>query len=313
MAQQTYKDGELKVLGAIARGLLGKTTRYFQVGEKVYVRKLDVNLKADKVTFIIFECDTCNGATDASYKSEVVFQFPKGYLGTAEPAQIEDVIGQVLAVDTSGGAQTAEVQQPQPTAQVQPDAGPRSSPPPPPEDGGAALRNEDVVKMAKAGLDDGIIISKIKSSRTQFDTSPDALIALKTSGVSSAVLRAMTEPSSQPQTELRSQPAASGAGLPASYGGFLFDGTQYQPLAPAKISVVVGLTLRAGGNGFAVDGFSGEVSQLTRATEAQRGQDRRTGLVTVFANFPEVATFGFGQRSHGPVVDHQDFNATEAR
>jgi hypothetical protein len=48
------------------------------------VRKLDVNLKSDKVTFIIFECDTCNGATDrASYRSVVVFQFPKGYLGTA--------------------------------------------------------------------------------------------------------------------------------------------------------------------------------------------------------------------------------------
>ena len=134
---------------------------------------------------------------------------------------------------------------------------------------GGALRNEDVIKMAKVGIDDGIIISKIKSSRTQFDTSPDALIALKTSGVSSAVLRAMTEPSSQPQTELRSQPAASGAGLPASYGGFVFDGTQYQPLAPAKISVVVGLRLRTGGNGFAVDGFSGEPPQSPVAAPSQ--------------------------------------------
>lgn len=269
MAQQTYKDGDLKGVNGFARGLLGKNTRYFQVGEKVYVRKLDVNLKNDKVTFIVFECDTCNGATDAAYKSEVVFQFPKGYLGTAEPAQIEDVIGQVLAVDPNGGAQTAEVQQPQPTAQVQPDSGPISTPPPQPDAGGAALRNEDVVKMAKAGLDDGIIISKIKSSRTQFDTSPDALIALKTSGVSSAVLRAMTEPSSQPQSELRNQPSASGAGLPTSYGGFLFDGTQYQPLTPAKISVVVGLTLRAGGNGFAVDGFSGEPPQSPVAAPSQ--------------------------------------------
>ena len=270
MAQQTYKDGDLKGVNGFARGLLGKTTRYFQVGEKVYVRKLDVNLKNDKLTFIVFECDTCNGATEqSSFKSEVVFQFPKGYLGTAEPAQIEDVIGQVLAVDPSGGAPAAEVPQQQPTAQVQPDAGPKPASPTPPDAGGAALRNDDVVKMAKAGLDDGIIISKIKSSRTQFDTSPDALIALKTSGVSSPVLRAMTEPSSQPQTEFRNQPAASGAGLPASYGGFLFDGAQYQPLTPARVSVVVGLQLRAGGNGFAVDGFSGEPPQSPMAAPSQ--------------------------------------------
>jgi len=34
-----------------------------------------------------------------------------------------------------------------------------------------------------------------------------------------------------------------------------------------------------------------------------RGQNRRTGLVAVFADFPEVAAFGFDEGSHGPVVD----------
>jgi hypothetical protein len=124
-----------------------------------------------------------------------------------------------------------------------------------------ALRNEDVVKMVKAGLDDSIIISKIKASGGRFDTDPDTLIALKTSGVSSAVLKAMTDASLQPQTEPRNRPAPSGSGLPTSYGGFVFDGSQYRPLAPTKISVVVGLRLRAGGNGFAVDGFSGDPPQ----------------------------------------------------
>lgn len=134
---------------------------------------------------------------------------------------------------------------------------------------GGALRNEDVVKMAKAGLDDSIIISKIKASGGRFDTDPDTLIALKTSGVSSAVLKAMTDASVQP-TEPGNRPAPSGPGpLPASYGGFLFDGAQYQPLTPTKISVVVGLTLRAGGNGFAVDGFSGEPPQSPVAAPSQ--------------------------------------------
>jgi hypothetical protein len=43
--------------------------------------------------------------------------------------------------------------------------------------------------MVKAGLDDALIIAKIGSSKCQFDTSTDALIQLKQSGVSGAVLK----------------------------------------------------------------------------------------------------------------------------
>jgi hypothetical protein len=60
-----------------------------------------------------------------------------------------------------------------------------------PAPSGAMLQNEDVIKMAKAGFDDSIIIAKIGSSRCQFDTSTDALILLKQSGVSAAVIRAI--------------------------------------------------------------------------------------------------------------------------
>jgi len=53
------------------------------------------------------------------------------------------------------------------------------------------LRNEDVIKMAKAGLEESLILAKIGGSKCQFDTSTDALIQLKQSGVSPAVVRAM--------------------------------------------------------------------------------------------------------------------------
>jgi len=54
-----------------------------------------------------------------------------------------------------------------------------------------AIRNDDIVKMVKAGFDDAIIIAKISSSKCQFDTSTDALIQLKQRGVSAAVLKTM--------------------------------------------------------------------------------------------------------------------------
>jgi hypothetical protein len=53
----------------------------------------------------------------------------------------------------------------------------------------AVLHNQDVIKMVKAGLDDALIIAKIGSSKCEFDTSTDALIQLKQSGVSAAVLK----------------------------------------------------------------------------------------------------------------------------
>lgn len=54
-----------------------------------------------------------------------------------------------------------------------------------------ALKNQDVIDLAKAGLDDATILAKIVNSKCQFDTSPNALIQLKKTGVSAAIIKAM--------------------------------------------------------------------------------------------------------------------------
>ena len=64
----------------------------------------------------------------------------------------------------------------------------KSAEPIPPAE--AALRNQDIIDLVKAGIDDATILAKIASSKCQFDTSTVALINLKKSGVSSAVLKA---------------------------------------------------------------------------------------------------------------------------
>lgn len=55
------------------------------------------------------------------------------------------------------------------------------------------LTNDDVVKMVQAGLSTDLIMSKIKKSQTDFDTSPSALAALPKRGVPNAILLAMLE------------------------------------------------------------------------------------------------------------------------
>src|SRR5271168_103152 len=78
------------------------STRFLIAGERVYVTKLDINLKGEKISFSIVECDSCNGVTNPSfYKANVTFQFAKGYLETANPADVEATISQVLSIDDS--------------------------------------------------------------------------------------------------------------------------------------------------------------------------------------------------------------------
>src|SRR2546426_11393309 len=58
-----------------------------------------------------------------------------------------------------------------------------------------ALTNSDVLKMVEAKLADDLIISKIKTSTCNFDTSIDAILKLKAAGASDAVIHAMVDAS----------------------------------------------------------------------------------------------------------------------
>jgi len=178
----TYEDGALRTPSADDKAQCGKNVRKLNTGEKVYVLKIDVDPKKDRLSLLVVECGPCNGATQlASYKSPIIFQFPNGYLAGADAGQIEDVISQFLRIDDGG----KDAQQP-----VQ---GSQSSP--------AGLTNEEVIKLVQAKLPDSVILAKIKSSSCEFDTSTDALIKLKRAGVSDVVLKAIVEapPPSNPQ------------------------------------------------------------------------------------------------------------------
>jgi hypothetical protein len=75
----------------------------------------------------------------------------------------------------------------------------------------AALTNRDIVRLVQAKISEDIIISKIKSSKTHFDTSVDGLIALREAGVSDRLVNLMMNPtadSSAPATAPASAPAA---------------------------------------------------------------------------------------------------------
>jgi hypothetical protein len=110
-----HTPGGLTVLGRKSiMGHFGKeqTTHLFQVGDKVYPTKIDVNPAKDSVTLGIVACDTCNNTDPPTYnKANVVFQFPKGALAKASAGDVEDVIGQLLSISSEEAQGQGDQQQ----------------------------------------------------------------------------------------------------------------------------------------------------------------------------------------------------------
>jgi hypothetical protein len=106
------------------------------------------------------------------------------------------------------------------------------------------LNNEDILKMAKGGFTDEVMVALIESNDTDFDVSITGLTALKEAGISSKVMEAMlkaearkrqggnapasnpapsaqqtwaTPPSAPPQQNMVANPAASAMGGGNSY------------------------------------------------------------------------------------------------
>jgi tetratricopeptide (TPR) repeat protein len=174
----TYSDGALQASNTEDKARCEKDARKLSIGEKVYAAKIEVDSQKDRVSLVIVGCGSCRATPQlASYKSAIVFQYPRSYLAGAETDQIEDVINQVVSIDS--GASEPE---PQPL---------------PRQDASTSLTNNDIIKLVQARIADSIIIAKIKSSSCDFDTSTDALIKLKQTGVSDAVQQAMVEASTQ--------------------------------------------------------------------------------------------------------------------
>ena len=64
------------------------------------------------------------------------------------------------------------------------------------EGGSAPLTNEDILRLSEANLPDSVIVAKIQTSESTFDTSVDSLLELSARGVTANVLEAMTNSNS---------------------------------------------------------------------------------------------------------------------
>jgi hypothetical protein len=78
------------------------------------------------------------------------------------------------------------------------------------------LTNKDISSMTKAGLEPAIILAKIRSSATSFDTSADALIELKNAGVANNVIQAMVTSQASASNLSKGEISATAKSTPAA-------------------------------------------------------------------------------------------------
>jgi hypothetical protein len=111
-AESTFKDGKLHPPGFGVNLLLAAAKcemHPIEPGSQVYVHSLRVMQKSNRVYFIVMQ---------GALPSQVDFDFPKGFLATAELAQVQEAIQNVFAVASSpsspaeGGQAAPAVSQP---------------------------------------------------------------------------------------------------------------------------------------------------------------------------------------------------------
>lgn len=95
-----YQDGKINSPPVLCRTMNGNNFRMLQTGERLYTTSIEFNLKKEQVAVGTVSCTpypNANGV-NAIFKAGLIFQFPKGYLETANVTQVEDVIAQVFSV-----------------------------------------------------------------------------------------------------------------------------------------------------------------------------------------------------------------------
>jgi|GEM_PF-1863055 len=116
------------------------------------------------------------------------------------------------------------------------------------------LSNDDIISLVKSDLSDKAIIALIQNSQTQFDLSPEALTKLRNAGVSNAVIEIMI------LSQSSEKKPSEAPRIPTAYGYYLSDGEALIKLDPRPVIAKIGLPLRAGKSGYAMDGLAGEPS-----------------------------------------------------
>ena len=102
----------------------------------------------------------------------------------------------------------------------------------------AAMNNKDVIKMQKAGLSEETILAAMQKEKPEYETDTDALIELKSAGISEKVIQTMIRLQSPSASASASSSASSSSSSSTSSGGVFWG--EFPSIAPPKAEVSTG-------------------------------------------------------------------------
>src|ERR1022692_2267061 len=82
-----------------------------------------------------------------------------------------------------------------------------------------SLSVDDVIKLSKAGVDDDVIIQKIRKQGQPFDLTTDQLIQLKSASVSNRVMQVMIDPTKASPSDTKIPASTQSTGMTSSSPG----------------------------------------------------------------------------------------------
>jgi len=105
------------------------------------------------------------------------------------------------------------------------------------------LTNEKVMTMVQAGLPASIIVNKIRTSKTNFNTSTDELIKLKQAHVPDDVINAMVNPNAGSSASATGM--ADNNGYPKEIGVYLKKGNEWVEVQPEVVNWKTGGVMKS--------------------------------------------------------------------
>lgn len=109
------------------------------------------------------------------------------------------------------------------------------------------LTNDSVLKMIKAGLSDGIVISTIQNQTGQYSLAPDDLIKLKGQGVSDNVIAAMVARTSGAASSAAASAISADSDIPLGLdiGVYFKKGGRWEEMLPEVVNWKTGGVLKS--------------------------------------------------------------------
>jgi hypothetical protein len=104
----------------------------------------------------------------------------------------------------------------------------------------AAMNNKDVIKMQKAGLSEETILAAMQKEKPEYETDTDALIELKTAGISEKVIQTMIRLQSPSASESSSSSTSNSSASSSSSGSGGVFWQEFPSIAPPKAEVATG-------------------------------------------------------------------------